>query len=264
MQEETGVLRGRINIPGSLHLIARRAPRLSCEFDELTHDVLHNRILKSTISRLLNADGLDRELAHELRLLLRVFDGVSDVRLSKLLFRNVQIHRNNAFYDFLLKVCELVCDLTLPDKGGNEYKFVDILCDEKKMAQVFEDFVRNFYRLEQEAYRVSPLQMRWDARPVGNQDLSVLPSMRTDIHLEGRTNKVNHRHQVLPRSSARTPREAFTEVREPLPVVLLRQKRRGDRECLFRCRRNAPLSGGWRPPGRQLRGPRAPAARCNN
>ena len=190
MQEETGVLRGRINIPGSMHLIARRAPRLSCEFDELTHDVLHNQILKSTISRLLSAEGLDRELAHELRLLLRVFDGVSDVRLSKLLFRNVQIHRNNSFYDFLLKVCELICDLTLPEEGGNEYKFVDILRDEKKMAKVFENFVRNFYRLEQDDYRVTPLQMRWDAKPIGGQDLSVLPWMLTDIHLESRTKRV--------------------------------------------------------------------------
>jgi len=34
-----------------------------CEFDELTEDVLHNRIIKATVRRLSLVDGLDTEHA---------------------------------------------------------------------------------------------------------------------------------------------------------------------------------------------------------
>ena len=73
--------------------------------------------------------------------------------------------------------------------SGGRYKFSEILNDERKMALVFEAFVRNFIRLEQSKLRVTPFQMEWDAaRP--NEQLHMLPTMRTDIHLEGADRRV--------------------------------------------------------------------------
>lgn len=113
VEEELPVLRGRVNFQGSMQLMLRRSPRLCCEFDELQYDILTNQILRATASRLTRVTGIDRELAHELRMLSKVFDDVSEPRLSKHVFRQVQIHRHNAFYHFLIRVCELIYEATL-------------------------------------------------------------------------------------------------------------------------------------------------------
>ena len=57
------------------------------------------------------------------------------------------------------------------------------------MALVFEDFVRNFLRLEQDHFRVTPLQLDWDATALDEHRV-MLPTMRTDIHLENATNRI--------------------------------------------------------------------------
>jgi 5-methylcytosine-specific restriction enzyme subunit McrC len=81
-------------------------------------------------------------LAQELRALVRRFPEVTDVRLERSVFSRVQLHRNNAYYDRMLKVAELAFDCLLPDPTGNGFMFRDVLRDETKMARVFEDFVR--------------------------------------------------------------------------------------------------------------------------
>ena len=51
------------------------------------------------------------------------------------LFRRIQLHRNNAFYAFLLRVCELVHMSLLPDRSGEgSFWFRDVLSDEDYMA----------------------------------------------------------------------------------------------------------------------------------
>jgi 5-methylcytosine-specific restriction enzyme subunit McrC len=161
----------------------RRSPRLVCEYDELSHDILNNKIVKATIRRLINTAGLEKDNAHQLRLLLKSFEGASELHLSKHNFRQVQIHRNNAFYSFLISICELIYDSTLPEGDGENYRFSDIIRDEVKMRMVFQEFVRNFFAIESD-FTVTPLSLRWDATSESEEDLKLLPIMTTDIHLE--------------------------------------------------------------------------------
>jgi len=183
--EDIGTVRGRIELYASHALRARRAPRLACEFDELTQNIHLNRVLKSSLLRLSRAPSLDQALAHELRLTARRFSHVGDLQLRRSDFSGIRLHRNNAFYDHILRVAELAFDTLLPDPGGDGFRFVDVLRDERKMAGVFEAFVRNFYRSEQTEFRVEPLQILWDAQPVLVSEGDRLPSMRTDIFLRG-------------------------------------------------------------------------------
>ena len=52
------------------------------------------------------------------------------------------------------------------------------------MAQVFEDFVRNFYRVSQSEFAVKPLQLEWQAMPIAVTGDARLLTMRTDVYLE--------------------------------------------------------------------------------
>src|SRR5688500_3432925 len=60
-------VRGKIDFAASLKGHLFPLGRAACVFEELTHDVLHNRILKSTAASLLRADELDPSLADEIK-----------------------------------------------------------------------------------------------------------------------------------------------------------------------------------------------------
>lgn len=188
--EEIATVRGRIDLRGSIRLLARHSARLSCEFDELTHDVLHNRIIKAALNRLSRYRGLDPELAHQLRAARYMFTDVQDIRLTGVDFKRVRLHRNNAYYEFLLRICRLAYDMLLPNPDGTETLFRDALRTEREMAAVFEEFVRNFYRTEQSTFRVARRNIHWDALPLENTGEGRLPGMQTDISLESPSRRI--------------------------------------------------------------------------
>lgn len=190
--DEIATVRGRIELGASLRLQARSIRRLVCEFDELSHDLLHNRIIKASLQRLARANSIDRSLAQELvRTAQRVPD-VSDIWLERSAFARVQLHRNNGYYDLILKVAELAFDCLLPDPKGGGFAFHDVFRDEVKMARVFEEFVRNFYDAEQSELQVLPLTIQWDAKPIATTGTGRLPNMIADIYLKG-----HHRRLII-------------------------------------------------------------------
>ena len=175
-------VRGRIDVSSSLLLAMRRVPQLHCEFDELSADTLPNRILRETLVRLARVNGIHPSNARTLGTLAKFFRDVSNLRITKQHFHQVQLYRHNAYYGFLLNICELIHEATLPEGTGGRYRFSDILRDERKMALIFQAFVKNFLRIEQSKYEVRSLQFEWDAE--GDEaDIRLLPKMTTDIHL---------------------------------------------------------------------------------
>jgi 5-methylcytosine-specific restriction enzyme subunit McrC len=182
-QEDLPAVRGRIVLSETIRRNLLMFGRANCRFDDLSYDVLHNRIIKATLARLLNIDELDSRLRHELFQSRRLFANVSDVSLSSALFRRVQLSRNNANYDLLIKICELIHWALLPHEQGAGTKFSDPLKDERLMASVFEVFVRNFYKVEQRAFSVKSETIQWDAAALTSESAQYLPAMRTDVTL---------------------------------------------------------------------------------
>jgi 5-methylcytosine-specific restriction enzyme subunit McrC len=89
-----------------------------------------------------------------------------------------------------MKVAELAFDSLLPDPRGEGFAFHDVLRDERKMARVFEDFVRNFYRAEQHRYSVLPLTIAWDAVRLAPVGAGRLPNMQVDIFLRSSERRI--------------------------------------------------------------------------
>jgi len=188
--EETPRLRGRVNFAESIkrNLLTRRRPL--CEFDELSYDVPHNRILKSTIDRLLYVNELARPNKEQLREASRWFRDVGGIRLSSQVFRRVQLHRNNNYYRFLLNVCQIVYESVLIDERTGQSRFRDFIRDEGRMRALFEEFVRNFYKLRQNEFRVESRKLRWNIRTADLHAQSLIPEMRTDICLESSARQI--------------------------------------------------------------------------
>lgn len=181
--DQLATVRGRIDLSTSIQLQACNLRRIQCEYDEFSYDVLHNRILKASMIQLARAKSISMDLARELRRLIDRFPHITDIELRNQHFSQVQIHRNNVFYGFLLNICRLAHDCLLPIPGKGEYKFEDILRNEQKMARVFEAFVREFFRREQTFFKVEPLTLNWGAEEVCAPGLGRLPSMRVDVFL---------------------------------------------------------------------------------
>ena len=188
-QEDLRGIRGKINFGITLKRQLMANAMLACEFDDLSHNVVHNRILKKTIAELAISLGVDRSLRSELADLSRRLSTIDEITLSASMFRRISLHRNNAFYGFLMDVCEMVYHYYLVSEAPGKERFRSFIRDENKMPQVFEDFVRNFYKIELEGkysgYQVKGAEIiLWDVDQPENEDIKFLPAMVTDISLK--------------------------------------------------------------------------------
>jgi 5-methylcytosine-specific restriction enzyme subunit McrC len=185
--EETRAPRGKMLIDDMVKGQTLRRGMVICSFDELTADVLHNQIIKATAGALARAQGLLPQLSHELRLVVKRMSAVSDIRLSGGAFTRVQLSRNTGQYRPAIRLCELVYRALMPEETGLGSYFADILKDEVRMNAVFEEFLRNFYRIEQTQFpRVAAETMTWNAESLDPGGSAYLPTMVTDITLRSR------------------------------------------------------------------------------
>ena len=183
--EEIQRIRGKIDFTMNIKRNFFKQPRLHCEFDELDYNILHNQILKTTIKNMIGCQGLEPDTNNKLKNLYLRMHKVDDLCLTKKKFRQVQLNRNNFFYDFLIKVCELVFDNLLISKEGEGGTFKDFLQDETVMRSIFEGFARNFYKRHLKGYNyVGRRNIDWKLKPFSDEDASVLPMMQTDINIE--------------------------------------------------------------------------------
>lgn len=181
----TARLRGRIDFAGSIRTGALARSRLVCEYDELSYDVLHNRILKTTLRQLAEAEGLDQDLRGELLRLYDRMDSVNETRISSGLFKRVRLDRNNRFYGLLLSICSMVHEglIVDPETGGRLFRDFDR--DEVKMRLLFQNFVKNLLRRRLPAgYTVAARRIEWQHVTGPPDHVRYLPTLNTDVVVE--------------------------------------------------------------------------------
>jgi 5-methylcytosine-specific restriction enzyme subunit McrC len=188
-QEFPGI-KGKLEISRTLKSNLLLKQKTVCTFDEFSSNILTNRILITTLHRLLRTKNLDKDLKSEIKNLLWRFDDVEPIELNSVAFDKIKLHRNNRFYGFILKVCRLIYESSFPSEESGTFEFADFIRDEHKMRYLFEAFLRNFYTLEQTEYRVKGETIRWQFSAENESDLKFLPIMRTDITLENDRSKI--------------------------------------------------------------------------
>lgn len=188
-REWTSRLRGRVLLSEVIARGPRHSTTLPCEFDELSYNVLHNQILKSTVCRLVHVRDLAKESVEDLLDLRRRLEHIEEIELNARAFGRVQLHRNNQFYEFLMRVCELLYRNLLAAEGAGASRFMDFVRDEKQMASLFEGFVRKFYGTHS-SYSVKREDIYWRWQAVDEASDDVLPKMQTDVSLTTATRKI--------------------------------------------------------------------------
>ena len=177
--------KGKIDMARTVARALRSRARVAVRYEELTRNVLPNRLVKSTMLRLasLPATDLDDGLRGDLLRLARLLPEVDEVELRGEFFHGVQLHRNNSDYGFLLSVCRLVAGRLVPEGRSGRYRFRAFTASDTEMGNLFEAFVRGFLRRERRRLGIHKgnKQLLWDATWRKEPGVPSIPSMKVDI-----------------------------------------------------------------------------------
>jgi 5-methylcytosine-specific restriction enzyme subunit McrC len=177
-------IRGQVDFGKSVSRMLLPRAKSLCRVDELTHDVLHNRLLKATLREMAKSKNIKRKLRSRLARLARKFGEVDDVELRTRYFSRLQLDRNSRFYRLVMSLCRLVSESVFISDTDGENRFANFLEDEARMHHIFERFVLNYYRREVDEVTASAKQLAWNAVPADETAAGFLPGMQTDITIE--------------------------------------------------------------------------------
>lgn len=190
-QLEVSGIKGKLNLDATIKRNLLFKQKTVCTYDEFSSNIIFNQILYTTIFILIKTHSLDKNLQLQLMALIRKLPNIDLIELKAKHFKRLRFNRNNQFYAFVLNVCQIIFESTLPTEKQGQYTFKDFTRDERKMNQLFEAFIRNFYKLEQNTYTtVKSESIHWKFKSENEDDITYLPQMLTDISLSNKTNKI--------------------------------------------------------------------------
>lgn len=178
-KEDVTVVRGKIDIPGTIqnHLARKRV--LTCEYDELSENNLLNQILKTTIMLLLRHAKVDQEYKNDLKKEMLFFSNVDVIDPTTIRWSAIRFQRNNNTYRMLVSLCQLVLEGMLLTTDDGEYRLNSFI-DEQRMNRLYEKFILEYYAKECPKVSAMASQIPWVLDDgVG----TMLPVMQSDIML---------------------------------------------------------------------------------
>lgn len=184
-EEELSVLRGKLNIQGTIRNKIQHKQKLSCEYDELSENNLLNQILKTTMQVLVRQKTVKQEHKVVLKKNLVFFDNVDVIEPGQIKWDRIRYQKNNQSYRMLMNVCYLVITGLILSTDKGEVKLATFL-DDRAMHSLYEKFILEYYRYHHPEYKANPDTIPWD---IDDGMIEFLPAMVTDITLKygGRT-----------------------------------------------------------------------------
>lgn len=149
-KEEVGPrIRGQLQVGSSVGRMLFRQGLAQCVFDEFSPDTLHNRIIKTTLLRLLREGGLHPDIALRVRMLLPRLHEVGELELRARHFSEVRLHRNNREYGLLLDICRFIYEEAMPTPDGEHAMTFRAFAGDwfKRKGRLFQTFVSRFFEL---------------------------------------------------------------------------------------------------------------------
>ena len=177
--EDLPMLRGKIELAGTIRNRIARTQRLSCEYDELSENNLYNQVLKTTSMLLLRHGQIADERRSDLRKTMLFFSSVDEIEPASIRWDALRFQRNNVSYRFLLSVCQLVLEGMLITTERGERKLARFV-DDQHMERLYEKFILEYYAAECDCAAASSPQVKW---ALDDGMGTLLPIMQTDVVL---------------------------------------------------------------------------------
>lgn len=185
-KEDMAVMRGKIDMPGTIQKKIAHQQVLTCEYDELSENNLLNQILKTTVMLLLRHSKVDAEYKDALKKEMLFFSNVDTIDPTAIKWSSIRFQRNSQTYRMLISLCQLILQGMLLTTDSGEYKLASFI-DEQRMSRLYEKFILEYYIKEYPAISASASQIPW---ALDDGDGTMLPVMQSDIML-------SHKEKVL-------------------------------------------------------------------
>lgn len=185
-RENMTVMRGKIDMSGTIKNKIARQQVLSCDYDDLSENNLLNQILKTTVVILLRLSKVNTEYKDALKKEMLFFSNVDTIEPASIRWSSIRFQRNNQTYRMLLSICQLVLEGMLLTTEQGEYKLASFI-DEQRMCRLYEKFILEYYSKKFPTLRVSASQIPW---ALDDGIGTMLPTMQSDITL-------SHGNEVL-------------------------------------------------------------------
>lgn len=181
--EELSVMRGKLDIHGTINNRIQRKRVLSCEYDELSVNNIFNQILKTTITILVRDSGVKQSHKSDLKKVILFFNDVDAIEPSSIRWDSLMYQRNNKNYEMLMNVCYFVLDGMLQTTDKGNYKMASF--SDEHMHKLYEKFVLEYFKRHHSYLsEARAAQVKWDL-VAGTEESMIrfLPIMQTDIFL---------------------------------------------------------------------------------
>lgn len=179
--ETLPLLKGRLDIKGTIRNKLQRRNVLSCEYDELSENNLFNRILKTTAAILLCEKCVSRSRKVSLRQLMPFFAGVDVVNPFTIKWNMLRFQRSNQTYKMLMNICYFIIDGMLMTTETGNYKMATF--SDEHMNKLFERFVLEYYKVHHKGLSANADIIEWNINKDEPCVIDYLPTMRSDILL---------------------------------------------------------------------------------
>lgn len=178
-KESLVVVRGKIDMPGTIRNCLARKQMLTCEYDELSENNLLNQILKTTVMILLRHSRVSREYKSSLKKEMLLFANVDVIDPFTIRWSAIRFQKNNNTYRLLISLCQLILEGMLLTTDSGEYKLASFV-DEQHMDRLYEKFILEYYAKECSQVIVTASQISW---ALDDGMGTMLPMMRSDTML---------------------------------------------------------------------------------
>ena len=186
--EDLSVIRGKIDLQGTIRNRIGHKMKVSCEFDELSENNIFNQILKTTVMFLLKSEHVKDDVKSELRKEMLYFSNVDVILPSSIKWQTLRFQRNNQLYRTLITLCQLVIDGMLLTTDEGEYELADFV-DDQKMCNLYEHFIFEYYKKHHSYLTTNASIVPWNLDDKSDEGLGLLlPQMNTDITLSNKDN----------------------------------------------------------------------------
>ena len=177
--EDLSVIRGKIDMQGTIRNRISRKTRVTCEYDELSENNLFNQILKTTVMLLLQHAKVKQEYKDELKREMLFFSNVDIIDPTLIRWTAIRFQRNNNTYRMLISLCQLIIEGMLLTTDDGEYRLSSFL-DEQRMSRLYEKFILEYYAKECPQVTATASQIPW---ALDDGISTMLPVIQSDIML---------------------------------------------------------------------------------
>ena len=186
-KETLPLLRGKIDIQGTIKNKIRHKTLISCEYDLLSENNVMNQVLKTTILLLVASKVVSHRRKVELRKLLPFFTEIETIEHKCIRWDLMRYQRNNQTYRMLMNICYFIIEGIIMTTDSGEYKMPTF--SDEHMCRLYEKFILEYYRFHFPKLQANADQISWNIDKSDSPIIDFLPTMQSDItlHKGGRT-----------------------------------------------------------------------------